>query len=199
MSLWGGNEHALPSFDDQIAAQEQLQRMGGEDNIKPYLPDLQEKMAQAQAVVIAQTDPLKVLENIKLQLEGKIKKSDDTIEVMREPIMNEFGIGRVMFLMSAVINDNTRFSHFDERQVRKLILKLADDLTNDLAERWRDYDISDRSMCDFIIDAIVIPSFAVLMRALEQNEKNWIGRIAFESINQAPNKKKEGIIDKLRL
>ena len=196
MGFWGETE---PGLQEQMDSQMDLQKQTGEDNLKSYLPDLQERMAQSQAVVIAQTDPLKVLENIKLQLEGKIRTSDDVIEVYRKPIMNQLGIGRIMFLMSAVINDNTRFSHFDDRTVKKIILKLADDLTNDLAERWREYGIEDRSMCDFVIDAVIIPSLAVLMRALEQNEKNWIGRIAFESINQNQPRKKEGILDKLKL
>lgn len=186
---------------DQYQAQEALQSQAGEDQLKLYAPQMQEQMAQSQAVVIAQTDPLKIIENLKLLLEGKIRTPDGEIKRVREPVMNREGISRVLFLLGAIINDNTRFSHFKEQEINRILVKIADDITMDIGTRWREYDVKDRPMCDYIIDCMIIPSFAVLKRALEQNEKNWIGRIAFESINQnrLQQPKKEGILKKLKL
>jgi len=79
---------------------------------------------------------------------------------------------------------------------------LADDLADDLALNWREYEIKDKIMLDHIINSIIYPAYMALMRALGQNEKNWLKGITVENIsgmNKIPAQSKGGFWDKFKL
>lgn len=187
---------------DQYQMQSDLASQQSEAQLSAYAPQMQEQVSQAQAVLVAQTNPDKILEEIELKLRGQRLKTDGSIDIISDPLMNKKGISRIIFIMSTVINQNTILSHLEDREISKLIIEIGTDLDLDLALNWRDYGVKDRTMLNHIEKAVVIPAFFALKRALGQNEKNWLGKITLESISGRsgiPSPKKEGFWTKFRL
>jgi len=182
--------------------QSNLQRQAGESQNVPYAPQLQEQVMQAQAVLVAQTNPDKVLRDIILRLRGL--REDFEGKYMREgpQLMNNKGISFVRFVLSTVLNQSTVLSHLEDHEIDRLIIYLHENITRDLAKNWRSYDVPDRETLNHIEAAIVVPAMLALKRALEQNEKNWLGRITVENIQGRPDmkpKKGESWYDKIKL
>jgi len=187
---------------DQYAMQKDLNQQGVEGNMAPYTPQMQEQVAQAQAVLVQQTNPDKVLIEITNKLKGYYVNPDKTIVKFSDPLMNKKGISRIMFILSSIVNQNTILSHLDEKEISKLMILLSNDMTDDLTLNWREYEISDKMMLDHIMDAILFPAFFALKRALGQNEKNWLGKISVEQISGAPRiqpPKKGGFWSKFKI
>jgi len=186
---------------DQYAMQSDLQNQVSEAQRVAYAPQLYEQVQQAQSILIEQTNPSKVLEEISLKLKGKIKKHDGTVIMEGDPLMNYKGINRMLFIMSSIINQNTILSYLEKHEIEKLMIQLSDDIVDDLTLNWREYEIKDKIMLDHIVDAILIPAFCALKRALEKNEKNWLGKISIENIGQEQKiqPKKGGLLSKFKL
>jgi len=187
---------------DNYLMQSDLQRQAGQNQMSAYAPQLHEQVQQAQAVLIAQTNPKEILREIELKLRGEREKYDGTIEQISPPLMNQIGRSRILFFMDILINQNTILSHIEDREISKLIIAVGEDLLMDLAINWREYGVKDRSMLNLIEKSVLVPGFLALKRALGQGEKNWLGKITVENISQnrggiAP--KKEGVLSKLRL
>ena len=187
---------------DQYSAQSELQRQANEGQMSSYAPQLHEQLQQAQAVLIAQTNPKEILKEIDLKLRGERERYDGTIEKIGAPLLNDEGRARILFFMDILINQNTILSHIEDREVSKLIIAVGDDLLLDLSINWREYGIRDRSMLNLIEKSVLIPGFLALKRALGQGEKNWLGKITVENISQSRGgfaPKKESAWSKLRL
>jgi len=87
----------------QYEASSALQQEAGDSQVTPYAPQLQEQVAQAQAILIQQTNPEKILEEIILKLNGQIKNYDGTIKQIGEPLMNKKGTGKIVSEMILVM------------------------------------------------------------------------------------------------
>jgi len=187
---------------NQYQMQSELQRQAGDSQTSAYAPQLLEQVQQAQAVLIAQTNPKEILKEIEMKLKGVREKYDGTTEQISLPLMNTLGRSRILFFMDILINQNTILSHIEDKEISKLIIAVGDDLLMDLAINWREYGIKNRSMLNLVEKSVLIPGFLALKRALGQGEKNWLGKITVENISQSRGgfaPKKEGILSKLRL
>lgn len=154
-----------------------------------------------QAAILSQTNPLSILEKMEMDLRGLRELPDGNVAKVSEPKLNDKGIGRMLVLASAIINQNTILSHLEKDEISKLIVRLDEDLVDDLVINWKEYDVKDKIMLDHIVDIIVIPAFLALKRAYKQNEKNWLNKIVIENLSSAGRQpqKKEGFMDKFRL
>ena len=78
---------------------------------------------QADSVgIIRELSPLKVLKSIKELLNGKvINEKTGEYEQMHKPLLNEYGIGEIMAILSASMNDVVTMSNFDRERADKLI------------------------------------------------------------------------------
>lgn len=142
---------------------------------------------QAQAILVSQTNPDKILKEIILRLKGQ--REDYEGKYIREgpPLMNEQGIARIKFIFSSFLNQNTVLSHLEDKEIDRLIVYLHENIIRDLAKNWRNYNVSDRETLNHVEAAVVVPALLALKRALEQNEKNWLGRITVENIHGKPD------------
>lgn len=185
---------------EQYQLRKELQEISSDDANIAHFPHVQEQLSQAQAAVIAETDPSKDVEKLFLDWEGKELVDGKVVKVDKE-IINSHGIKQIKSYVKPLMVNNTRFARFDEKEVRRLTLKLTDDLTDDIGMNWRDYGIKDRSTCDLIISTFATMVFSILSRAEGQNEKNWLGKISFESIRSGENvlKPKKSMLSSLKL
>lgn len=171
----------------QYQYQSALQKQMGESQAVPYAPQLQEQVMQAQAVLVAQTNPDKVLKEIILKLRGYREDFEGKYVCEGPQLMNNQGISFIRFVLSTILNQSTVLSHLEDQEIDRLIIYLHDNICRDLAKNWRNYDVSDRETLNHIEGAVIIPALLALKRALEQNEKNWLGRITVENIQGKPD------------
>lgn len=187
---------------DQFIAQQALQRQASQDSSDMYAPQMQEQIQQSQAVLVAETNPDKVVERIILRLEGVRKKLDGSFEKWGEPKLNKYGIDWARYILESCINQNIIMTHLDEKQIAKLIIQLGDSITDDLTLNWKHFGIKSKTDLDIIEDTILFNVYAALNRALGQNEKNWLGRVSIEHISPNagfPKPKSEGFLSKFKL
>jgi len=187
---------------EQFQAQAALQQPQIDAQQMAYAPQLQEQMQQAQAVLVEQTNPNKIVHKVMLRLQGLEEMPDGTKVKVAEPKMNKEGIDNTWFILDSHINQNVILSHLDIREIRALMDTLQEDVVDDLSLNWQRYGIKKRTDLDAINDSILINIFLALKRAEGQNEKNWLGKISVENIsggNRAFLPKKESFWSKFRV
>jgi len=187
---------------EQYRVQSALTQEQGDNEKAVNSSYILQQQQQVQAALVEQTNPVHVLEDVELKLKGMERTWDGKVKRRGDPIMNEKGISRILFILSSIINQNTILSHLEDGEIAKMIVKVADDIVDDLALNWKEYDVKDKIMLDYIVDGAIFPAFMALKRAWKQNEKNWLNRAVVESINTSPRympQKKEGIWSKFKL
>lgn len=165
-------------------------------------PQLAEEMQRQQAVLVEQTNPKKIVEEIMLRLRGVERKMDGTLVQIAEPKMNRIGLERIGFILQGHINQNVILSHLEEKEIRNIILSLSDDLVDCLALNWRNFGIKDKTDLDDINNSVLCNIYFALKRAEGQNEKNWLGKISIENIsagNRFPPMKKDSFWSKFKI
>ncbi|KKN06154.1 hypothetical protein LCGC14_1080120 [marine sediment metagenome] len=183
-------------------AQESLQAQGIEGQQAPYLPQIHEQVQQAQAILVEQTNPNKIVEAIMLRLRGMKKNPDGSETKVGEPKMNEKGIKEIWFKLDSFINQNIILSHVDNKEITNIMNAVSRTLVLDLQLNWREYGITKKTDLDAINDTVLINIYMALKRAEGQGEKNWLSKISVENISSVPRmsmNKKEGFWNKFRL
>lgn len=191
----------MDPYQREYAMQSNLQSQQIDAQMQMNAPMMLQQTQQMQAALVEQTNPSHVLEDIKLKLQGYRERYDGSYEQISEPLMNKEGIGRMLFILSSVVSQNTILSHLETHEIGRLIIQISDDIIDDLVINWRQYGIRDKMLLDHIVDVILIPSFMALKRAWKQNEKHWLGRAVVETVSNKPQMpiKKEGFFSKLRI
>lgn len=195
-----------PYPSNEFEAQQSLQQDQINAQMGMSSPILMHDHQQFQAALVEQTNPNRILENIEMKLKGYKESIDDNgklfYEEVSEPLMNEKGIGRMLFILSGIVNQNTILSHLEAREISGMIIRVSDDIIDDLVLNWKNYDVKDKILLDYIVDVVLFPSFIALKRGWKQNEKNWLGKITLETLNTSPRftpSKKEGFLGKFKL
>lgn len=175
----------------QIAAQLALKGM-----------DMHKEMQENQAILLEQADPKKVGRSIILLFQGKQEVEGGSIEQVTEPILNKYGLERVWFYIAPVVNMGTSLSHLEEGEAGRLLMNIENALVDELTLDWKAWGIKDKTWLDSVVNCILNPCYLVLKRAEGQNEKNWLGKISFENLNNASKinmPKKDGFWSKFKI
>ena len=170
----------------QYGYQEALQRQQIDAQQGMSAPAILQQQQMVQAALVEQTNPEHVLKEIELKLKGFRLDNNGELQKQGEPLMNQRGIGRLLFLISSIVTQNTILSHLEEKEISNLIIRIGDDIIDDLTLNWKEYGIQDKIMLDQIVDSVLFPSFMALKRAWKQNEKNWLNKTVVESISTSP-------------
>jgi len=187
---------------DQFRAQEEIQRNQLESQQSVYAPQLMEQVQQAQAVLVEQTNPKKIVREVILRLRGLEEKGDGTYVKVAEPKMNKEGVDNIWFILDSHINQNIILSHLTQPEISNIMDSLQDDIVDDICLNWKKYGVKKMTDCDTINNSILINIFMALKRAEGQNEKNWLGKISVENISagsRIPQPKKEGFWSKFKI
>ena len=191
-----------PQEKEHYEAQQSMQTQEIEGGQMAYAPQLHEQVQQAQAVLVEQTNPKKVVESIMLRLRGLRKNPDGTETKIGEGKMNEIGIKEIWFKLDSFINQNVILSHLDKKEISNIMDALSKSLVLDLQLNWKLYGITKKTDLDAINDTVLLNIYMALKRAEGQGEKNWLGKISVEQISGAPrfpSAKKENFWSKFRL
>ena len=172
---------------DQYLAQSALQSEAAAAQKQLYAPQLREEVQRQEAILVNQTNPDRVVRKIILYLEGK-EEVDGKIVRWGQPKLNPFGIEQIRYILTSYVNQGTILSHHNEQQIAKMMEVISEDLVDDLSLNWRAWGIKNKTDLDVINDSVLIAIFSAFNRSLEQNEKNWLGRITVESLNSGGQK-----------
>lgn len=187
---------------EQYQMQGQLQQQQLDANQSMYAPQMQEQVQQNQAVLVEQTNPRKIVEDIMMRLRGVEKRIDGSMVQVATPKLNQTGIENIWFILDSHINQGVILSHLEKRDINNMMDAIQEDLVDDLSLNWKIYGITKKTDLDTINNSILYNIYLALKRAEGQNEKNWLGKISVESINSGGKMsmpKKEGFWSKLRL
>lgn len=186
---------------EQYEAQQTLQQQEIEAQLAVQVPQMHEQLQQAQAVLVEQTNPNKVVEAIMLRLRGMRKNPDGSEISIGDPKMNQTGIKEIWFKLDSFINQNVILSNLENREISNIMDALSKSLVLDLQLNWRQYGIVKKTDLDAINDTVLLNIYFSLKRAEKQGEKNWLRHITMEQISGAPRiqgNKKGGFWDKFR-
>lgn len=186
---------------EQYQAQSALQSEGIGAQSSHHLPQLQQEVQQIQAVLIDSLDPRKIVTRILLEFQGLEETEEGEYRRIGEPIMNDIGIGDLRYILRSLINQHITMTWLDEARIRSIMEEFQRDLVYKIGLNWKRWNMK-KADKDLVNDVILMNVYATLMRALEKNEKNFIGRIVMEML--MPGKgmqppKKEGLFSKLKL
>lgn len=188
-------------MQQQFEYQQKLNQQQIEGQQSMYAPQLYEHMQQNQAVLVEQTNPKKIVKEIVLRLRGLEEKEDGRVVQVAEPKINKRGYDNVWFILDSHINQNVILSHLNDQEIRKIMENVQDDIVDDLSLNKDNYGIKSKTDLDLINNSIIVNIYLALKRAREQNEKNWLGKIALEHIGggRPQSKTKGGWTSKFRL
>ena len=179
-----------------------LQNELSESHGRLVAPQLREQIVEAQAAIIAQTNPAKALKIILEGLKGNMVNEYGEIEKIGSPMINQIGISKIASMLIPFVNDPIRFGKISGVEVRQLSLQIINDITEDIGLNWRDYGISNPSTKDIIIDSCLALVFITLTRSEEADEKRFLSRVILESLGtKSPNRREDSgsWISKLKL
>ena len=185
-----------------MKAQSALQGENIQQQQVPMMPQLHEQMQQNQAILVAQTDPKKIVKEIILRLEGKEEEMNGNIIIIGEPLLNELGIRKIKFILDSHIHDGVRLSHLERQDISKRMDILGSDLVDNLTLNYKIYGIKNKTDLDDINNAVLCNIFDILKRAEGQNEKNWLSKISVEQISGGQRvmpPKKGGVWERFKL
>jgi len=191
-----------PDDYEHYQAQGALNQRQLDSQANVYAPQLQEQFQQSQAILVEQTNPSKVVQDILLRLQGLEIKPDGTKVKVAEPKVNKVGIENIWFILASHINQNVILSHLDEIEISRMMDTIGRDIVRDLSLNAKRYGIQKKTDKDIINNSILINIFLALKRAQGQNEKNWLSKISVENISsqvRLPSMKKDSFWGKFRL
>lgn len=192
----------MDPIEYEYRAQEALQKGELEARNFPYVPEIQRQIQENQAILVQQTNPKLVVQDIVLRLRGLDRLPNGSYVKVAEPKVNKTGQDNIWFILDSHINQGVILSHLKDEEISKIMQNLQRDVVDDLSLNWKEYGIRKKTDLDTINNSILINIFLALKRAEGQNEKNWLGRISIENISGGPRippKKSSSWLDKFRI
>lgn len=188
---------------DQYMAHKSLQQDMANTQTSLAAPQIRMQQEEQRAILVEQTDPKRAIREVLLTL-ANIEENTETGELVQlgDPLMNKAGIDMARIFLRGIVHQHTTLSNLDEKFIDKLIVKLNDDLTDDLSLNWKEYGIKQKTHLDIISDLLLINAYNALRRAANQNEKNFLKGITIETVSSNPynpKQKKGGFLEKLGL
>jgi hypothetical protein len=189
------------SEQERMILQDQITQKGISTQTIKYAPETLSNQQANQAVLVAQTDPSKIVKEIILILQG-YEKNGDKYVLVHEPKLNKVGIEKLSFWLHGFLNDGGRLTHLEKEEISNIMKELGEDLPLELGMYWRLWGITNPADKDTINNIILSNIFFLLKRSQEQNEKNWLGKATVEQISHTTPRQKSNsgeVLKKFRL
>jgi len=193
------NKEELEQYEAQRAMQQP--QVDAQQNMSS--PQIYDQIQQAQSILVEQTNPKKVVDDIILRLRGIRRNPNGTEVQVATPKLNKKGIETMWFILDSHINQNVILSHLEAQEIENIMESVGNDLVDNLSLNWEGYGIESKTDLDDINNAVLSNIFFALKRAEGQNEKNWLGKISVENISSSPKLsgfgKKDNFWNKFRI
>jgi len=146
----------------------------GDEKIEEIAPPLINK-EEAEVGIIRELSPSKVLNQLRMELKGYSWDYEEGRWVkLREPLMNEKGIGKYLSIMSSVVTDLVTFSSYSPEEINKLVEYVCEKAIPVIHINYKEYGINDKSDLQIIDIQIFNLTKAAFHKALGAGDRNVI-------------------------
>lgn len=117
-----------------------------------------------------------LVEDLEQKLRGNVfNERTRTWMSKGQPLMNNYGVNRIILLVSNFINRHIALSNFSEEDVRRIGLGVRIELIKVFRLEWHNFEV-EKSMMSMIIRMIDASIYAMLRRAYHGGERESIGQ-----------------------
>ena len=156
-----------------------------QDTENLVLPPIKEDRESSEIGIIRELSPKKVLEQIRMNLNGFFWDYDLKKYVKLEgfvPLLNEKGIAKYLSIMSSIVTDLITFSNYKEDEIPGLVVYICDKVIPVIHLNYKEYGIKDKSDLEIIDVQIFNLTLAAFKKAIGAGDRGVIGRTISESI-----------------
>jgi len=133
------------------------------------------KKEEAEVGIIRELSPLKVLNQLRMELKGYYWDYDEEKWIkLREPLMNDKGIGKYLAIVSSVVTDLVTFSNYLPEEINKLVEYVCEKAIPVIHINYKEYGIKDKSDLQIIDIQIFNLTKAAFHKALGAGDRNVI-------------------------
>lgn len=152
-------------------------------------------------------DTEKLVQNVRHNLgayqsaeEDQNGKKRAVLNLFDDHLMNKKGIQAVMTIMRSIIDSNQILSKYDEGKIIDMLEGLHKDLATELTLNWENYDITDKSEYNKVIQIITTNAYSSFLRAMDGETLDAIKEISQDRSEQIKrvedNRKKKGLFNR---
>jgi hypothetical protein len=175
-----------------------------EENI-PYSiqPPKEDKQEAAEIGIIRELgSSTKVLHQLRMELKGYSWDYDQEKWIkIRDPLMNDKGIGKYLSIISAVVTDLVTFSNYSQDEINPMVEYVCEKSIPVIHINYRDYGIKEKSDLDIIDVQIVSLTKAALHKAMCAGDRNVVrGTVSEQMMSRYgayPVQEKRGFLSKI--
>jgi len=139
-----------------------------------YAPDPRDMASGETASVLAMTDPSKIVERLKMQLQGMDFDDEKQIWYLpkgAKPLLNNTGVRSIMTDIQGVMNQNTTLSNLDdEKQINFIMLGKIRTISTKLYLKFKEFEV-DLSELDSVVDLVESTCYMCLRRPWHNLER----------------------------
>ncbi len=149
-----------------------------EDNemypIEEVMPPAIEK-SEAEVGIIKELSPVKVLNQLRMELKGYYYDYDTEKWVkLREPLMNDKGIGKYLSIISSVVTDLVTFSSYAPEEINKLVQYVCEKAIPVIHINYKEFGIKDKADLQILDIQIFNLTKAAFHKAIGAGDRNVI-------------------------
>lgn len=145
------------------------------------------------------TNPEQEVYKLELTLRNQILDKEGNPKALGKPLMNDFGIGKVIGLIQTVVSQITVMSSLDtKKEIYPLIMHSSDTLIKMLMTKYKDFDL-DAAYRDMIVSSFNNICFICMKRAVSDglsDKKFWRGSVQ-EIHSQVDTGQKQGFLSRM--
>lgn len=126
----------------------------------------------AERSIEFQIDCDKIIEDVALILKGKTRKFNNKTNVLEivddphaRPLINEFGVSRVVAILRSHINKVFILSDLEDEDIRAITNSLSSILIDELYYNWDAFDVSSYPSGSIVVDVVVNTVYSTLRKA----------------------------------
>jgi len=133
------------------------------------------KKEEAEVGIIRELSPVKVLNQLRMELKGYSWDYDEEKWVkLREPLMNDKGIGKYLTIISSVVTDLVTFSSYQPEEINKLVEYVCEKAIPVIHINYKEFGIKDKSDLQIIDIQIFNLTKAAFHKAMGAGDRNVI-------------------------
>ena len=149
------------------------------------LPPIREEREAAEIGIIRELSPKKVLEQIRMNLNGFFWDYEQKKYIKLEgfePLLNNKGVAKYLSIMSSVVTDLVTFSNYKEEEIPKLVVHICDKVIPVIHINYKEYGVKEKSDLEIIDVQIFNLTLAAFKKAIGAGDRGVIGRTISENI-----------------
>lgn len=184
-------------MEENIEEYESSQSEKGE--YQPVIPPREKREESAEVGIIRELSPLKVINQLRMQLKGYSWDYDESKWVKtRDPLMNDKGIGKYLSIISAIVSDLVTFSSYNPNEINPLVEYVCERAIPVIYVNYREYGIQEKSDLPIIDIQIFNLTKAAFHKAMGAGDRNVVrGTFGEQMMYKYDIPRKKGLFSKI--